>query len=266
MTVDGHTLYFTYDASGTPLALDYDGHKFYYITNLQGDVISIVNGNGTEFVRYTYDAWGNVTTDGSATNLRFYNPLRYRGYVYDEETGLYYLQSRYYNPEIGRFINGDGFTSTGQGVLGNNMFAYCGNNPVIYTDKHGNLYEKDAGFGGGFGGFSGGGGTAWSGSGVYQNGYVGVTIPGMVFITDTTRTGFQTDPLPYTPEDTKEVYSYSKQVARALQYLPNFTKKNAPEVHHIVPKKQFTNRNKATQQQITEMHAHLSAAEIDRYT
>ena len=71
MTVDGHTMYFTYDASGTPLTLTYDGLKFYYITNLQGDVIAIVNGNGQEFVRYTYDAWGNVKVDGSATNLRY---------------------------------------------------------------------------------------------------------------------------------------------------------------------------------------------------
>ena len=137
MTVDGHTMYFTYDASGTPLTMVYDGLKFYYITNLQGDVISIVNGNGTEFVRYTYDAWGNVKATGSATNLRFYNPLRYRGYVYDSETELYYLQSRYYNPEMGRFINGDAYASTGQGLLGNNMFAYCLNNPVNMFDRSG---------------------------------------------------------------------------------------------------------------------------------
>lgn len=67
------------------------------------------------------------------------NPLRYRGYVYDTETGLYYLQSRYYDPEIGRFINADAFTSTGQGLLGNNMFAYCGNNPVVYEDDSGGM-------------------------------------------------------------------------------------------------------------------------------
>ena len=144
MTVDGHTLYFTYDASGTPLTLTYDGLKFYYITNLQGDVISIVNGNGVEFVHYTYDAWGNVTTDGSATNVRFYNPLRYRGYVYDPETGLYYLQSRYYDPGMGRFINADGYTATGQGLLGNNMFIYCSNNPVMLYDPTG---EFAIGFG-----------------------------------------------------------------------------------------------------------------------
>lgn len=124
MTVDGHTLYFSYDASGVPLSLNYDGLMFYYITNLQGDVISIVNYLGTEFVHYTYDAWGNLTNvEVTATNLQYYNPLRYRGYVYDPETELYYLQSRYYNPEMGRFINADGYPATGQGVLGNNMFA-----------------------------------------------------------------------------------------------------------------------------------------------
>ena len=67
------------------------------------------------------------------------NPLRYRGYYYDSETGFYYLQSRYYDPELGRFINADDFASTGQGILGNNMFAYCNNNPATYADPEGNL-------------------------------------------------------------------------------------------------------------------------------
>ena len=72
-----------------------------------------------------------------ASTLGKTNPLRYRGYVYDEETGLYYLQSRYYDPEMGRFINSDVFVSTGQGFIGNNMFAYCLNNPCIYYDDLG---------------------------------------------------------------------------------------------------------------------------------
>ena len=70
-------------------------------------------------------------------NIAFINPIRYRGYYYDSETGLYYLKSRYYDPETGRFINADGYASTGQGVLGNNMFAYCNNNPVMYSDPSG---------------------------------------------------------------------------------------------------------------------------------
>ena len=74
-----------------------------------------------------------------ASTLGVLNPLTYRSYIYDHETGLYYLQSRYYNPTWGRFLNADAFVSTGQGLLGNNMFAYCNNNPVIYIDISGEL-------------------------------------------------------------------------------------------------------------------------------
>ena len=139
LTVDGHTLRFTYDASGSPISVTYDGTEYYYALNLQGDVVAILNGSGNTVVAYTYDAWGNIlaTTGSLSETLGFYNPLRYRGYVYDAETGLYYVSSRYYDPEIGRFINADIFVSTGQGILGNNMFAYCNNNPIMYTDSTG---------------------------------------------------------------------------------------------------------------------------------
>ena len=139
MTVGSNVLYFTYDASGIPLSVTCNGATYYYVTNLQGDVSAILNSSGTAVVLYTYDAWGNIlTTTGSmATTLGTLNPLRYRGYVYDAETGLYYLQSRYYNPELGRFINADAYVSTGQGFVGNNMFAYCGNNPVNCSDPSG---------------------------------------------------------------------------------------------------------------------------------
>ena len=85
---------------------------------------------------YTYDSWGKLlsVTGSLAETVGKTNPFRYRGYYYDSETELYYLNSRYYDPEIGRFINADGYVSTGQGVLGNNMFAYCGNNPVVRVD------------------------------------------------------------------------------------------------------------------------------------
>ncbi|MBR2421632.1 MAG: RHS repeat-associated core domain-containing protein [Oscillospiraceae bacterium] len=116
---------------------------YYYVTNIQGDVIAILNSSGTAVVEYAYDAWGNIvsTTGSMATTLGKWNPLRYRGYVYDEETSLYYLQSRYYNPEIGRFINADAFASTGQGLLGNNMFLYCNSNPVNFQDDMGTRME-----------------------------------------------------------------------------------------------------------------------------
>ena len=138
MTVDGHDLYFTYDAAGTPLTVSCDGTLYYYITNIQGDVIAIIDTAGTQVTSYIYDAWGNIISHtGSTSTIGRYNPLTYRGYVYDTETGLYYLQSRYYNPKVGRFINADGYVATGQGFTGNNMFAYCLNNPVNFVDRNG---------------------------------------------------------------------------------------------------------------------------------
>ncbi len=123
--------------------------------NLQGDVVAILNTSGTAVVQYTYEAWGDIeSTDGSQKDtLGFYNPLRYRGYVYDAETTHYYLQSRYYYPYLCRFINADALVSTGQGILGNNMFAYCLNNPVNCVDVTGTdavwIQEKERG--GGYG-------------------------------------------------------------------------------------------------------------------
>jgi len=86
---------------------------------------------------YSYDEWGNLISISGDTALANLNPIRYRGYYYDAETGFYYLRSRYYDPEIGRFLNADALVSTGQGILGNNMFAYCGNNPVNFYDPSG---------------------------------------------------------------------------------------------------------------------------------
>jgi RHS repeat-associated protein len=139
MTVGGNTLNFTYDAAGTPTSITYNDVTYYYVTNIQGDVLAIVDSSGTTVVQYTYDAWGNIlsTSCSLADSLGAANPLRYRGYVYDAETGLYYLQSRYYDPEMGRFVNADAYASTGQGLLGNNMFAYCLNSLVGLTDACG---------------------------------------------------------------------------------------------------------------------------------
>ena len=87
----------------------------------------------------------SVSGSMSAT-LGAVNPLRYRGYVYDSETGLYYLSSRYYNPVWGRFINADSYASTGQGFTGDNMFAYCNDNPVNYNDSEGTEPELSMGW------------------------------------------------------------------------------------------------------------------------
>ena len=96
-------------------------------------------------VNYVYDAWGQVSLGGTPWNwvaLGELNPFRYRGYYYDTESGLYYLNSRYYDPEIGRYINADGYISTGQGIISNNMFSYCGNNPIMRADPSGRFWEE----------------------------------------------------------------------------------------------------------------------------
>ena len=140
---DTDVLHFYYDASGTPVAVKHNGTLYYYVTTLQGDVLMLLDSAGNELVAYNYDAWGNLLEIGGtmASTLGALNPLTYRSYTYDHETRLYYLQSRYYNPEIDRFINADSFIYTSQGLLGNNMFAYCNNNPLVYRDSSGNRPE-----------------------------------------------------------------------------------------------------------------------------
>ena len=112
---------------------------YYYLRNGQNDVVKLIDNSGDTVVEYIYDSWGRVvTTSGTlATTLGADQPFRYRGYVYDAETGWYYLQSRYYSPETCRFISADVLLSTGQGVIGNNSYAYCGNNPVMGYDPYG---------------------------------------------------------------------------------------------------------------------------------
>ncbi len=106
-----------------------------FIKNLQGDVERIVTETGSLIAQYTYDAWGNVLT-GSGT-FRNINPIRYRGYYFDTETGLYYLRSRYYDPQVGRFINADVLADTDRGSAGLNLFAYCLDDPVNNLDSEG---------------------------------------------------------------------------------------------------------------------------------
>ena len=112
-----HVMDFIYDNNGKPYAFYYDGTLYYYITNLQGDVIRIIDTAGATICTYTYDAWGRLLN--SSTNQIFKaNPIRYRGYYYDAESGLYYLGSRYYDPAVKRFINADGYASTVRDLLG----------------------------------------------------------------------------------------------------------------------------------------------------
>ena len=144
---DGSTttskLRFSYDANGKVVAVNYNGNYYYYLRNAQNDIVKLIDKTGATVVEYAYDSWGKLlSTSGSlASTLGKNNPFRYRGYVYDEETGFYYLQSRYYNPEVGRFISSDVLLSTGQGVLGHNAYAYCGNNPASRIDTEGDLWD-----------------------------------------------------------------------------------------------------------------------------
>ena len=137
-TGGGKTIDFVYDENNQPLAMKYNNTLYYYVLNAQGDVVRIVDGSRSVVASYTYDPWGKIIS--SSGTLADINPLRYRGYYYDSETGFYYLQSRYYDPEIGRFINADSYASTdATGLLSTNMFAYCENDPVNKSDPTGEV-------------------------------------------------------------------------------------------------------------------------------
>ena len=145
----GSTLFFYYDSNGSPTAFKNNDIMYYYVKNLQGDIVKIVKQDGSVAATYTYDAWGKLLSvkDGSNVNVPaskpFHvanlNPYRYRGYIYDTETGLYYLQSRYYDPITGRFLNADDMQYIqSQGLL-SNLYTYCYNNSISYVDYSGKL-------------------------------------------------------------------------------------------------------------------------------
>jgi RHS repeat-associated protein len=134
-------LHLWYDAFGLPTMITYNGTNYYYKQNLQGDIIGIIDMSGNTVVSYSYDSWGKqLSCTGSlSSTLGFINPYRYKSYIYDEDTGLYYLQSRFYNPDWGRFINADTYTSVSGvgGILNYNLFLYCHNCPVNLKDLNG---------------------------------------------------------------------------------------------------------------------------------
>ena len=138
-------IFFLYDETGKPYGFDITNgtnHNYYYYEfNLQGDIIGIIDINGRKIVQYKYSPWGEVLAISGNQIVALKNPLRYRGYYFDNETGFYYVSSRYYDPEVGRFLNADGYISTGQDINGYNMFAYCGNNPINRVDSNGELWH-----------------------------------------------------------------------------------------------------------------------------
>ena len=137
----GSALYFFYDSDNSPVSVNYNGANYFYVKNIQGDITAITDASGAVVVEYSYDTWGKLlsTTGSLASTLGKDNPLRYRGYYYDNETGLYYLQSRYYNPEWGRFLNADDT----QHLDGMSLFGYCSNNPVMNIDPTGKYGIND---------------------------------------------------------------------------------------------------------------------------
>ncbi|MBQ1189939.1 MAG: RHS repeat-associated core domain-containing protein, partial [Lachnospiraceae bacterium] len=141
---NGKEMYFSYDSIGNPVAVMYNGNEYYYVKNIQSDIIGLVDGSGTWVVEYSYDAWGRVlsVTGTMAMTIGQDNPLRYRGYFYDVESGFYYVSSRYYDPGVGRFISADTTDILGvdSDLYDKNLYAYCDNNPVMRKDLNGQVW------------------------------------------------------------------------------------------------------------------------------
>ncbi|MEE1261865.1 amidase domain-containing protein [Ruminococcus sp.] len=154
LTNSGATLFFYYDESGMPNSFSDGTNMYYYVKNLQGDIVKIVNETGSVIVNYAYNVWGKLlsVTNGSGaaitdtTHIAYLNPLRYRGYVYDDETGLYYLQSRYYDPTTCRFINADNidYLANDEKIFNTNLFTYCNNNfrESDYNGKYSSYFSS----------------------------------------------------------------------------------------------------------------------------
>ena len=130
---------FYYDGTGI-CGFNFNGTDYYYQKNIQGDILKIYDGNGNLYAEYGYDAWGKCTIKTNVSGIAAINPFRYRGYYLDDETGLYYLNARYYDPEIGRFISPDSIDYLDpESIGGLNLYEYCDNNPVIGYDPSGNI-------------------------------------------------------------------------------------------------------------------------------
>ena len=139
-------LYFQYDSSDVPVGFVYNDAAYYYITNISNDVVGITDSAGNIIAEYEYDEWGKLISveaeSEEAQTIAQMNPLRYRGYYYDNETGYYYLQSRYYDPGLGRFISADDFSYIDASEKSSiNAYAYCANNSVNFIDPSGHVGE-----------------------------------------------------------------------------------------------------------------------------
>lgn len=145
-----NVLYYLY-SDDELIGFKYNNDLYYYIKNAQNDIIGIADNNYNVIAKYKYDSWGNILSiiDGNeidisnnANHIANINPFRYRSYYYDKEINLYYLNSRYYNPIWGRFINADGIINANKDILGYNLYSYCSNNPINLCDENGKWLIK----------------------------------------------------------------------------------------------------------------------------
>ncbi len=146
----GNIIYYLYD-DGDIIGLKYNNMVYYYLKNIQGDIVGIIDSNYQIVARYEYDSMGTILSIKNScgqeitnpSNVAIVNPFRYRGYYYDKETELYYLNSRYYNPMWGRFLNADGLIYLEQSIMVCNLFAYTANNFINHSDKNGKWFLLD---------------------------------------------------------------------------------------------------------------------------
>lgn len=140
---EGRRIWYYYDSAANPVSMRVSGKDYFYVRNLQNDVIALIDDTGETVVEYKYNSWGKILsiTGSKAGTIGKTNPFRYRGYYYDEETGMYYLKNRYYDPEIRRFISADSYISGFNSTMCN-VFSYCGNNPVSNRDSEGTFFKK----------------------------------------------------------------------------------------------------------------------------
>ena len=164
-TKGSDVIYYLYEQTGM-IGLEINGVPYYYVRNLQGDVTKIIDASGNVVVKYVYDSWGKVlsVTGSLASTVGAKNPIRYRGYYYDTESELYYLNSRYYDPETGRFISPDDHNvALDAGEY--NLYTYCMNDPVNNSDPTGYWSWK----------------TFWKGAGLVVTGVVAVALAATTF-------------------------------------------------------------------------------------
>ena len=144
-TSNGKTMWYIYDSGANLLAVNIDGKYYTYVRNIQNDIIALVDASGKAVVNYAYDSWGKLLSIAGSLKdtVGVQNPFRYRGYYYDNETGMYYLKNRYYDPELRRFISADMVTTATasmETLHNRNLYAYCGENPLMRKDCTGDIW------------------------------------------------------------------------------------------------------------------------------